>query len=267
MSEPRNRTKYAYVRNSPLMMTDPTGLEGEPPGCNPYDPSCPGAPPCTSYYCGPGILPDPVGPIVTTVVSSAPPLTTGLPNGGIFATGPGVDYSWLGLLSWALGLNPCGPQFGLGSLCIMNQVQLATLNGTDNIVGTENGDVLPGCAYSDAQDFCEPGDQPLYWNAWTGQWQWTRPPVSPYNTFLAMGPDQKNLYDLSLQMFDPQGVCDFAGDYGFGTALGGIGTLAGTKLALKGSSVFKDFESAREGGTVAGAGVGILYYAIGCNNP
>jgi RHS repeat-associated protein len=120
-TDPQTWNRYAYVRNNPLAITDPTGLCGE--YSSQGDASCgpsgddPG--PCFITSCWEPIPGDVyLGPI--TIFSSSAPATRGLPS-GFLATGPGIDYSWLGLLNWALGLpDACSPQFGLSSPCIMD---------------------------------------------------------------------------------------------------------------------------------------------------
>lgn len=105
-ADPQTWDRYAYVRNSPLEMTDPTGMDGEDPGggteCDPDF----GCIDCGIYLCGggPPVNGPELPPLVTVISSSGPVSTTGLPS--ILANGPGFDYSWLGLLTWAGILSP-----------------------------------------------------------------------------------------------------------------------------------------------------------------
>ena len=96
-TDPQTWNRYAYVRNNPLALTDPTGMD-EGPGGGVCDPG--------------GCLPDPCGdfdcPVWGAPTNVPPSVQFPTPNHvgfglaqPIFPTGPGVDYSWLGLLQWA----------------------------------------------------------------------------------------------------------------------------------------------------------------------
>jgi len=157
-SNPQSWNMYAYVNNSPLIFADPSGL------CNPDDPSdptCNGGggcedslegchPACGIVFCaGPGQGPP---PIPASVTLPGAPATTGLPP-GIFATGPGIDYSWMYLLNWGLRLpDP-------GGLIIWNLT-----NGPNGSTGDYG------------EQFCTESDGCVYWNPLQG-WVSQPPPT------------------------------------------------------------------------------------------
>ncbi|HXQ27062.1 MAG TPA: RHS repeat-associated core domain-containing protein [Candidatus Acidoferrales bacterium] len=132
-TDPQTWDRYAYVRNSPLTLTDPLGLDdgGGNNGCAPGDFTCIGS--CGIYFCGSGPVPTiPFMPLAIYTLPGAP-ATSGLPS-GIFATGPGIDYSWMHLLNWALGLpDPMPGMFGFlsPSVCYDDTMRLVTCDVPD----------------------------------------------------------------------------------------------------------------------------------------
>ncbi len=128
-TNPQTWNMYPYVTNNPLTMIDPTGLDGEGGGseCDPNNASC--VPYC-GFDCVGGIGPPTQLPnqLTVNVFYGTITPTTGLPS-GILATGPGFDYSWLGLLTWAGILSPpCSPLPGIGSPCFQDAGNITPAN-------------------------------------------------------------------------------------------------------------------------------------------